>query len=113
MARMTGLMKIGELATRCGVSNDTVRFYEREGLLPRPRRSPSSYRVFGEDDEQRLRFIRQAQANGLTLADVREMPGTNRVGRVLLWLATVVVAFGEGTEREEVSLGELLHGRHD
>lgn len=66
-------LKIGELATRCGVSNDTVRFYEREGLMPRPQRTPSKYRVYGEDDERRLRFIRQAQANGLMLHDVREI----------------------------------------
>ncbi len=73
MTRMRDGLKIGELATRCGVSNDTVRFYEREGLLPRPRRNPSMYRIYDEDDQRRLRFIREAQANGLTLQDIREM----------------------------------------
>jgi len=38
-------LRIGELATRCRVSRDTIRFYEREGLLPRPRRTPSQHRV--------------------------------------------------------------------
>ena len=66
-------LKIGELATRCGVSRDTIRFYEREGLLPRPKRGPSQYRVYGEEDEGRLLFIRHAQALGLTLDDIREM----------------------------------------
>jgi DNA-binding transcriptional MerR regulator len=73
MGQMTEGLKIGELATRCGVSRDTVRFYEREGLLPRPRRTASQYRVYGEDDEGRLLFIRQAQAIGLTLDDIREL----------------------------------------
>ena len=66
-------LKIGELATRCGVSRDTVRFYEREGLLPRPRRTASQYRVYGEADAGRLLFIRRAQAIGLTLDDIREL----------------------------------------
>jgi len=73
MTRMSDGLRIGELAMRCGVSNDTVRFYEREGLLRRPRRTPSRYRVYDETDERRLRFIRQAQANGLTLEDIRQM----------------------------------------
>lgn len=66
-------MRIGELAARCGVSVDTVRFYERRGLLPRPTRSAAGYRLYGENDESRLRFVRQAQANGLTLSDIREL----------------------------------------
>jgi DNA-binding transcriptional MerR regulator len=64
---------IGGLAARCGVSRDAIRFYEREGLLPRPRRTAARYRVYGEDDERRLRFVRQAQGLGLTLDDVREL----------------------------------------
>jgi len=66
-------LRIGELATRCGISRDTIRFYEREGLLPRPRRTPSHYRVYGDEDEARLRFVRHAQATGLTLDDIREL----------------------------------------
>ena len=67
-------LRIGELSERCGVSPDTVRFYEREGLLPRPRRTASRYRVCDEEDEGRLRFIRRAQALGLTLDDIRAKP---------------------------------------
>jgi DNA-binding transcriptional MerR regulator len=62
---------IGVLARTCGVSPDTVRFYEREGLLPKPRRTVSRYRVYTEADEARLQFIRRAQAIGLTLDDIR------------------------------------------
>lgn len=61
------------MAARCGVSPDTIRFYEREGLLPRSRRTPSGYRVYGEEDEGRLLFIRQAQAVGFALEDVSEL----------------------------------------
>jgi len=62
---------IGTLAASCGVSRDTVRFYEREGLLPRPRRTAARYRVYNDNDEARLHFIRRAQAIGLTLEDIR------------------------------------------
>jgi len=73
MGRMRDGVKIGELAARCAVSRDTIRFYEREGLLPRPQRTPTLYRIYGDDDEDRLLFIRQAQALGLTLNDIREL----------------------------------------
>jgi len=66
-------LKIGELASRCGVSRDTIRFYEREGLLPRPRRTPSQYRIYSDQDARRLLFIRRAQALGLTLDDIWEL----------------------------------------
>lgn len=64
---------IGDLATRCGVSRDTLRFYERARLLSPPRRSGSGYRLYGEAEAARVRFIRRAQASGLTLADIREL----------------------------------------
>lgn len=69
---MDGLT-IGDLATRCAVSRDTIRFYEREGLLPRPRRTLAQYRIYGDEDAARLLFIRRAQALGLTLDDIREL----------------------------------------
>lgn len=73
MGRMTEGIKIGELAERVGVSRDTVRFYEREGLLAPARRTASQYRIYGQDSADRLRFIRQAQAIGLTLDDIRQL----------------------------------------
>lgn len=72
-------LQIGELATRCGVSRDTIRFYEREGLLPPPRRTLSQYRVYTDEDEGRLLFIRQARAIGLTLDDIRELVRQERL----------------------------------
>ena len=66
-------MKIGELAQRAGVGIDTVRYYEREGLLPRAQRLASGYRVYAEDDVLRLRFVRRAKALGFTLPEIREL----------------------------------------
>lgn len=66
-------LKIGELAARCGVTPDTIRYYEREKLLPRPQRTAARYRVYGASDEERVRFIRQAQSIGLSLDNIREL----------------------------------------
>ena len=66
-------MKIGELAQRAGVGVDTVRFYEREGLVPSPHRLASGYRVYADDDVLRLRFVRRAKALGFTLPEIREL----------------------------------------
>lgn len=68
-------MKIGQLAQRSGVNIDTVRYYERQGLLPRAQRLASGYRVYGENDVKRLRFVRRAKALGFTLVEVRELLG--------------------------------------
>jgi len=66
-------VKIGELARQAGVTPDTVRYYEKEGLLPKPRRTPSGYRDYEPSVVDYLRFIRKAQALGLRLAEVREV----------------------------------------
>ena len=61
---------IGKLARAAGVPVSTVRYYEQRGLLRPDARSPSSYRLYGPDGMQRLRFIRAAQASGFTLGDI-------------------------------------------
>ncbi len=66
-------MTIGRLAKLGGVNIDTVRYYEREKLLPRPRRSPSGYRQYSESDIDRLHFIRRAKELGFSLAEIREL----------------------------------------
>jgi DNA-binding transcriptional MerR regulator len=63
-------MLIGELADALGIPTQTVRFYERRGLLPEPRRAPNGYRVYDDATATRLSFIRTAQAAGLTLAEI-------------------------------------------
>jgi DNA-binding transcriptional MerR regulator len=64
-------MKIGELARSTGQTTKTIRFYEAEGLLPDPRRTPSGYRIYGDPDIKRLRFIRMAKRLGLSLEEIR------------------------------------------
>jgi Hg(II)-responsive transcriptional regulator len=64
---------IGTLAKRAGVRIDTVRYYERNGLLAPSARLASGYRRYGELEVSRLRFIRRAQALGFTLKEVREL----------------------------------------
>ncbi len=66
-------MRIGELARSAGVTPDTIRYYEREGLLPSPERTPSGYRDYGPGVMDDLLFIKKAQALGLKLSDVREV----------------------------------------
>ncbi len=65
--------RIGELARAAGVSRDTLRYYERLGLLPRAHRSGGGYRLFDRSAADRIAFIRKAQALGLTLEEVREV----------------------------------------
>lgn len=64
-------MTIGELAQACNVSRDTLRFYERERLLPKADRTASGYRLYRQEDASRVRFVRRAQAMGLALEDIR------------------------------------------
>lgn len=64
---------IGALAKRAGVRVDTVRYYEKNGLLAPKSRLASGYRRYGELELARLRFIRRAQALGFTLKEVREL----------------------------------------
>lgn len=66
-------MKIGELAQRAQVNIDTVRYYERQGLLPAPQRLASGYRLYDKGDVSRLRFVRRAKALGFTLIEIREL----------------------------------------
>lgn len=66
-------MKIGELAQRSQVGIDTVRYYERQGLLPEPRRQASGYRNYAGEDVSRLRFVRRAKALGFTLQEIRDL----------------------------------------
>lgn len=69
MQRLT----ISRLAQLGGVNLETVRYYERRGLLPKPPRTPAGYRQFSPETAQRLRFIKRAQELGFSLEEVREL----------------------------------------
>jgi MerR family transcriptional regulator, copper efflux regulator len=69
---MNGLT-IGELAEQAKVQVETLRYYERRGLLERPPRSASNYRLYPEDAVRRVGFIKRAQALGFSLTDIKEV----------------------------------------
>lgn len=71
---MAGLT-IGKFAAGAGVGVETVRFYQRRGLLARPERSGSGFREYTEADRQRLAFIRRAQQLGFTLGEISDLLG--------------------------------------
>lgn len=66
-------MRIGDLARQTGVDVQTVRFYEREGLLDAPPRTPSGYRAYGPQHLQRLNFVRHCRSLDMPLADIRRL----------------------------------------
>lgn len=68
-------MRIGEVAGRVGVSIETIRYYEREGLLAAPRRRPSGYREYDESTIARLQFIRRTKELGFSLDEIKQLLG--------------------------------------
>ncbi|CAN5559659.1 heavy metal-responsive transcriptional regulator [soil metagenome] len=66
-------LRIGKLAEQLGLNPRTIRYYEQIGLLPAPARTSAGYRLYGKPDQDRLRFIIQAKAIGLTLHDIGEI----------------------------------------
>lgn len=66
-------LRVSQVADQCGISPDAVRFYEKEGLLPPPPRSPAGYREYDTTAPQRVKFIRAAQDMGLRLAEIKEL----------------------------------------
>ncbi len=79
---MADALTIGQVARRCGLGVETVRFYEREGLVPKPGRTASGYRQYPEDTVRRILFVRRAKEVGFTLREIKELlsmrvrPGT-------------------------------------
>jgi Hg(II)-responsive transcriptional regulator len=86
---------IGRVAREGGVNLETIRYYEREGLLPKPPRTTSGYRIFPEDTARRLRFIKRAQELGFSLKEIRELlslrtkPGAKRADMRALTAAKI------------------------
>ena len=72
-------MQIGELARCAAVNIQTIRFYERQGLLPRPKRDQSGYRSYDPADHDRLMFIKRNQDLGFTLSEIKQLIDLHRV----------------------------------
>ena len=76
-------LSIGQVANATGVTVETIRFYEKQGLVAAPRRSPSGYRQYPEETVRRVRFIQRAKEVGFTLSEIGELlalrqePGTS------------------------------------
>lgn len=70
---MSELLRVGQVAEKLGISPQTLYFYERLGLIPKPRRTEGGYRLYGEPELERLAFIARAKALGLTLAEIKEL----------------------------------------
>jgi DNA-binding transcriptional MerR regulator len=66
-------LRIGELARCAELSPSALRYYEKRGVLPRPRRLPNGYRLYSEEALANLRLVRHAQALGITLKDIRQL----------------------------------------
>lgn len=66
-------LRIGDAATKSGVTRDTIRFYERAGLLEKPGRTAARHRTYDSRALQRIRLVRQLQNCGLTISDIKEI----------------------------------------
>ena len=69
MERLTA----GAVAKLAGINVETLRFYERRGLLPKPPRTAANYRIYSEEDVRRIRFVKQAQQLGFSLTEIEEL----------------------------------------
>ena len=64
---------IGQVAAKANVNVQTIRYYERRGLFPTPRRTPAGYRQYGDEQVGRLRFIKRAQVLGFSLKEIQDL----------------------------------------
>lgn len=101
-------MRIGQLAKRLDLNTQTIRYYERIGLLPEPERTESGYRAYGEEDERRLRFVKNARNSGLNLGEVKEVLAFHERGEAPCGYVTEAIARrAEEVERQIAELTEF------
>ena len=81
MVRGELLLKVGAVAEAAGVGVQTLHYYERLGLLPKPQRSAANYRLYSSDAIRRVRFIKKAQTLGLTLEETKQILDLKEHGR--------------------------------
>src|SRR5262245_7566707 len=111
MRHRTKATRIGALAAAAGVTVDTLRYYEREGLLPRPSRTAGGCREYAPEIAGRLRFIGQAQRLGLSLCEIRQLvePENGRCAAVREMIAARLADVDERV-RELQSFRRTLRG---
>ena len=79
------MITIGKLAGLTSVSNDTLRYYEQEGLISPTGKSPAGYRLYDSDSARRIHFIKHAQQCGFTLAEIRELLALRNRDKACCW----------------------------
>lgn len=106
-------MTIGELAAAAGVPARTIRFYEARRLLPAPRRSPSGYRLYGEEDLRRLTLLRQFRSLGFSLAEVGRLLRLAEHERCRSFRGEVARSMTRKLAEVEELLDRLMRVRHE
>lgn len=101
-------LRIGELARRANVSADTVRYYERLGLLSTSDRTASGYRLYREADLRRLQFIRRAKLLGLSLDEIRDLVALAEAGDCHPLRQQVATVLRRKIEECDAKLVELM-----
>jgi DNA-binding transcriptional MerR regulator len=101
-------MRIGELADAVGVSTKTIRYYESIGVLHEPARTTAGYRDYSRDSLESLRFIRAAQAVGLTLGEIREIVAYRDRGVVPCAHVTELLRRRAGEIDEQIAQLEVM-----
>ena len=103
-------LKVGAVAKAAGVGVQTLHYYERLGLLPKPQRSTANYRLYSTDAVRRVRFIRKAQTIGFSLAEIKDILALKRYGRAP---CHKVAELGEKHLRDiDTRLAQLRRYRH-
>ncbi len=110
-ARAFGALRVTDLAKRAGVTPATVRYYSRIGLLSPEREPDNGYRLFSKEDLRRIEFIRQAQALGLRIGDIKEILKTVEQGEMPGQQLRNLVEQRRAIIREEVSQLQAIEGR--
>ncbi len=100
-------MTIGDLATETGVKPRTIRFYGKKGLLPRPQRSESGYRLYAKEDITLLHLIRSARSLGLSIRDVRELMATAQHDSCASFQGQVARLIVDKLEQVETNIREM------
>lgn len=101
-------MRIGELAKSLGLNTQTVRYYERIGLLPEPDRTEAGYRLYGQKDRRRLGFIKNARSAGLTLGEIKEVLAFHERGEPpCAYVAETVARRARDIERQIAELTQF------
>ena len=103
--KTNGSLKVGKLAAQAGIGVQTLHYYERLGLLPKPARSSANYRLYAPESLRRVQFIKKAQAVGFTLEEIKQIFMFQRNGAVR---CRGVTELGEKRLRELDAQLELL-----